>query len=166
MGIPGTGQPGGLPSMGSHRVGHDWSELAAAAMGMLGSDISWVRIVSLLQNSWTSVYSQSMEIGCYFPTLTPTLGIPYFITLPIWCLKSSTLSQFLFLWLLGRLSISLFNHLPLWISAFEVHSFFLFFCHSFKECFQRTHYVPDTFICSINRAVNDRRKKMLPAFTL
>ena len=29
--IPGTGEPGGLPSMGSHRVGHDWSSLAAAA---------------------------------------------------------------------------------------------------------------------------------------
>ena len=29
--IPGTGEPGGPPSMGSHRVGHDWSDLAAAA---------------------------------------------------------------------------------------------------------------------------------------
>ena len=29
--IPGTVEPGGLPSMGSHRVGHDWSDLAAAA---------------------------------------------------------------------------------------------------------------------------------------
>ena len=29
--IPGVGEPGGLPSMGSHRVGHDWSDLAAAA---------------------------------------------------------------------------------------------------------------------------------------
>ena len=29
--IPGTGEPGGLPSMGSHRVGHDCSGLAAAA---------------------------------------------------------------------------------------------------------------------------------------
>ena len=26
--IPGAGKPGGLPSMGSHRVGHDWSDLA------------------------------------------------------------------------------------------------------------------------------------------
>ena len=26
--IPGTGEPGGLQSMGSHRVGHDWSNLA------------------------------------------------------------------------------------------------------------------------------------------
>ena len=30
-GIPGTGEPGGLPSMESHRVWHDWSDLAAAA---------------------------------------------------------------------------------------------------------------------------------------
>ena len=29
--IPGTAEPGGLPSMGSHRVGYDWSNLAAAA---------------------------------------------------------------------------------------------------------------------------------------
>ena len=29
--IPGMGEPGGLPSMGLHRVGHDWSDLAAAA---------------------------------------------------------------------------------------------------------------------------------------
>ena len=29
--IPGTTDSGGLPSMGSHRVGHDWSDLAAAA---------------------------------------------------------------------------------------------------------------------------------------
>ena len=28
--IPGTGEPGGLPSMGSHSVGHDGSDLAAA----------------------------------------------------------------------------------------------------------------------------------------
>ena len=29
--IPGTGEPGGLLSMGLHRVGHNWSDLAAAA---------------------------------------------------------------------------------------------------------------------------------------
>ena len=29
--IPGTGEPGGLLSKGSHRVRHDWSDLAAAA---------------------------------------------------------------------------------------------------------------------------------------
>ena len=34
--IPGTGEPSGLPSMGSHRVGHDWSDLAAAAAAAAG----------------------------------------------------------------------------------------------------------------------------------
>ena len=30
--IPGTGEPDGLLSVGSHRVGHDWSDLAAVAV--------------------------------------------------------------------------------------------------------------------------------------
>ena len=34
--IPGTGEPGRLPSLGSHRVGHDWSDLAAAAAPVHG----------------------------------------------------------------------------------------------------------------------------------
>ena len=29
--IPGMGEPGGLPSTGLHRVGHNWSDLAATA---------------------------------------------------------------------------------------------------------------------------------------
>ena len=38
--IPGTGEPGGLPSMGSHRVGHDRSDLAAE---YLTGRIQWSR---------------------------------------------------------------------------------------------------------------------------
>ena len=34
--IPGTGEPGGLPSMWSHRVGHNWRDLAVAAGLNLG----------------------------------------------------------------------------------------------------------------------------------
>ena len=30
--IPGTGKPGGLSSIGSHRVGHDWSDLAVVVV--------------------------------------------------------------------------------------------------------------------------------------
>ena len=33
--IPGMAEPGGLPSMESHRVGHNWSNLAAAAAGLI-----------------------------------------------------------------------------------------------------------------------------------
>ena len=38
--IPGMAEPGGLPCMGSHRVRHDWSDLAAAAAGHIYS--TWV----------------------------------------------------------------------------------------------------------------------------
>ena len=38
--IPGTGEPGGLPSMGLHRVRHDWNDLAAAAEHLQGQ-CSW-----------------------------------------------------------------------------------------------------------------------------
>ena len=38
--IPGMGEPGGLLSMGSHRVGHDWSDSAAAAAVNSVSSIS------------------------------------------------------------------------------------------------------------------------------
>ena len=43
--IPGIGEPGGQPSMGSHRVGHDWSDLAVAA-----SHISISVKISILVN--------------------------------------------------------------------------------------------------------------------
>ena len=33
--IPGMGEPGGLLSMGLHRVGHDWSDLAAAVENVI-----------------------------------------------------------------------------------------------------------------------------------
>ena len=35
--IPGTEEPCGLLSLGSHRVGHDWSDLAAAAAAQIVS---------------------------------------------------------------------------------------------------------------------------------
>ena len=42
--IPGTGEPGGLPSMGSHGVGHDLSDLAAAAAVILIGNTETVQL--------------------------------------------------------------------------------------------------------------------------
>ena len=51
--IPGTGEPGGLPSMGSHRVGHDWRDLAAAA------GVKWVLVcISLRTNDKQRIKKQ------------------------------------------------------------------------------------------------------------
>ena len=57
--IPGTGEPSGLPSMGLHRVGHDWNDLAAAAVWY------WKIIVQI---------DKEMEI-CIYHTFTCALHI-------------------------------------------------------------------------------------------
>ena len=64
--IPGTGEPGGLPSMGSHRVGHDWSDSAAAAYyeGMITAFI-----VSQFQCSYQ--YSESERRSVVSNSLWP-----------------------------------------------------------------------------------------------
>ena len=56
--IPGTGEPGGLPSMGSHRVGHDWSDLAAAA----GSSLRGISQAGILE--WAAI---SFSRGSFRP---------------------------------------------------------------------------------------------------
>ena len=43
--IPGTGEPGGLPYMGTHRVGHDWNDLAAAAAAAAAYSFHMVRVL-------------------------------------------------------------------------------------------------------------------------
>ena len=48
--IPVTGEPGGLPSMGSHRVGYNWSDLAAAATAFL-----YTHLIFLLSTMTVSV---------------------------------------------------------------------------------------------------------------
>ena len=50
--IPGTGEPGGLPSMGSHRVRHDWHDLAAVAIACMKWHLFVVLIcISLITNN-------------------------------------------------------------------------------------------------------------------
>ena len=69
--IPGTGEPGGLPSMGSHRVGHDCSDLAAAAEDIMrnagleeaqaGIKIAGRNINKLLYADETTLMAESEE---------------------------------------------------------------------------------------------------------
>ena len=50
--IPGTGEPGGLPSVGSHRVGHDWSDLV----------VDTVKGFSIVYEAEVDVF---MEFSCF-----------------------------------------------------------------------------------------------------
>ena len=55
--IPGTGKPDGLPSMGSHRVGHDWSDLAVAAAAAADHFKLQEEFTSVCTGLMTSTYS-------------------------------------------------------------------------------------------------------------
>ena len=64
--IPGMGEPGGLPSMGSHRVGYDWSDLAAAAAAAKSfSSVQFSR--SVMSNSLRPHEQQHARLPCPSP---------------------------------------------------------------------------------------------------
>ena len=77
--IPRTGEPGGLPSMESHRVGHDWSDLPAAAAGNCmfkrsyladSSDESGINTLSrLILWLWVILVQGLLTQGYYNPTI-------------------------------------------------------------------------------------------------
>ena len=71
--IPQMVEPGGLPSMGLHRVGHDWSDLAAAAATL--EPISFPRILESF--SWKLVYEINIWVlsllKCYKVVIAPSL---------------------------------------------------------------------------------------------
>ena len=57
--IPGTGEPGGLLSMASHRVRHDWSDLAVAAASYGNSLIAQrVKNLPAIQETWVLCLGQ------------------------------------------------------------------------------------------------------------
>ena len=56
--IPGTAEPDGLTSMGSLRVGHDWSDLAAAAAAI--SFPLWKQVWSLCYQNWEIKHGQGL----------------------------------------------------------------------------------------------------------
>ena len=58
--IPGMGEPGGLPSMVSHSVGHDRRDLAAAAAASL-SELSWCRHPRWCQGQG---HSLTLQVTC------------------------------------------------------------------------------------------------------
>ena len=79
--MPGTGEPGGLPSMGSHRVGHNWSDLAAAA----AASILPINTQDWFPLGWTGWISlQSKGISRVFSNTT---GEYFYNTIFIWWLS-------------------------------------------------------------------------------
>ena len=72
--IPGTGEPAGLPSMGLHRVGHDWSNLAEAAAAAAAA--TWLFSLPLILTSFYNISATCFSVECLF-----TFLLHYFIRL-------------------------------------------------------------------------------------
>ena len=67
--IPGTAVPGGLPSMGLHRVGHNRSDLAAVSVyqtKILAMSMTGYEILTLKKNSFKGI---NTSVTAYLPIL-------------------------------------------------------------------------------------------------
>ena len=63
---PRDGVPGGLPSMGLHRVGHDWSDLATAAAADRYVNISIYIYIYIFMHRTSAIHNQSLSIYYIF----------------------------------------------------------------------------------------------------
>ena len=101
--IPGTGEPGGLPSMGSHRVGHNWSDLAAA--------------VAAAATGWISPDSNSSELYTIWDM---------FLLCFHWVIKKILLFLFYKIYLIGEYFTVLWWFLPytnmIWENSTETYT--------------------------------------------
>ena len=71
--IPGTGEPGELPSMGSRGVRHDWSDLAAAAQYIMTTSVVTYRC-----ESWTIKKAECQRINTFeLWCCRRLLGVPW-----------------------------------------------------------------------------------------
>ena len=65
--IPGMGEPGGLLSLGSHRVGHDWNDLAAAYTYMCVWLCVCVSVYIYMKSFFViSAFMHTTGLECYF----------------------------------------------------------------------------------------------------
>ena len=96
--IPGTGEPDGLLSLGSHRVGHDWSDLAAAAAAAacykeITTDNSWHILKTNFYMDELKLCKQFCHVlfwnFLYFCTVTLLLYVEIFSLLFLHCLFPS-----------------------------------------------------------------------------
>ena len=105
--IPGMGEPGGLLSMGSHRVGHDWSDLAAAYLLwrcsysiVFSIKTGFIFLLSSLYIVDTRSLSDTWFSFCQLPF--------YYLDTVLWC----TILFFKFWW--SHIYVFLFSCLCFW----------------------------------------------------
>ena len=99
--IPGTGEPGGLSSMGLHRVRHDWSDLAAAAALHPQNWVQYQQSTDATKASWIKLCNREEQIWLHTRSASFTLTIEFYCfyfelrILPIaWNIQDGPVSRF------------------------------------------------------------------------
>ena len=103
--VPGTGEPDGLPSMGLHRVGHDWSDLAAAekpcflqgqkSLALHLNKSGWIFKVNLGSHMWyKKLFKELLSRRLHNPPWPSTLGTGQVSIFPSLPLCSGTYNTF------------------------------------------------------------------------
>ena len=85
--IPRTGEPGGLPSIGSHRVGHDWSNLAAVAAAAISIHITKMYVCYI----FAYFFYSSPKINCHVKPIQQTFNTTFLV---IWGICHLIASKF------------------------------------------------------------------------
>ena len=93
-----TEEPGGLPSMGSHRAGHDWSDAAAAAAAAAAADSGHQRALSRVPYAIQYVGISYLFDTQYQQCIHVNPKLPIHPTLVSMHLLSTSLSLFLIIY--------------------------------------------------------------------
>ena len=96
--IPGMGEPGGLPSMGSHRVGHDWSDLTVAVAVAAFTLLDKCVIIPVLQLRKLGHRQVEQLAQCHRVRLEPShlssrVCVPHCYTVLLHCLSKKERRQ-------------------------------------------------------------------------
>ena len=110
--IPGTREPGELLSMGSHRVGHDWSDLAEAAVkcSLIFFEIIWIKIIIEYSSQKKLIFLMTWNTQIrknYFFIITLYFPHMLYFLICLFILIGGWLHMLYFNDIFGRLQVSL-----------------------------------------------------------
>ena len=129
--IPGTGEPGGLLSMGLHRVGHNWSDLAVAAADLCNKTFIWKCLSWKLQQRLQLL----MSVNFYFVRKSDTFLPAQWSCKPSKILRQLHNFSYLFLWwLLCLCIIKYFENI-----SYHLPQFYIFLYLSHASAFTFSH---------------------------
>ena len=130
--IPGKGKPGGLLSMGSHRVGHDWSDLAAGDRKY--KTAVWKESQASAPPLWHTYalpFTHSYTVICIYRKISISWSLIN-NTYLLW-LDTTYRMIFSFFWVVNMSFFMYLNSHYVWISRFKLLT--LPRLSAFQECF-------------------------------